>query len=346
MQHEPGLLEGEDEEFAPPADGLQRAADERLGTGVEGLERGELQRGDPSQWRAREQIVEPLGKRLHFGKLGHPTTVVGDLTEPATIQRIRDFSHSIEDASATRTVPFNWGTALFNDDFPRSWAHNFLRVDRPTRKLRAAQLVGESERLQRAAGNAHRQVMVEDETTGARLREGFVKRGWHSHRHVVMALASEPDRAPDLAVAEELGFDEVRPLLAALYRSAPYGDSEETVRQLVERNLLTAAATDVRHFGVRAGDGVVSSCDLYSDGRTAQIEDVNTLEDHRNRGFARAAVSLAVREARRSGCDLIWLEADADDWPRLLYTRLGFEPVGHSFMFTRPPRAANTQSSG
>jgi hypothetical protein len=39
---------------------------------------------------------------------------------------------------------------------------------------------------------------------------------------------------------------------------------------------------------------------------------------------------------RAAGCELIFLVAEADDWPRLLYGRLGFVPIGHIHEFLRP----------
>ena len=70
---------------------------------------------------------------------------------------------------------------------------------------------------------------------------------------------------------------------------------------------------------------------------TAQIEDVGTLGGYRGRGLARAVVLRALAEAGAAGCDLVFLEADEDDWPKELYRRLGFEPIGRIFAFLRKP---------
>ena len=82
----------------------------------------------------------------------------------------------------------------------------------------------------------------------------------------------------------------------------------------------------------------VSVCELYTRDNVAQIEDVGTLEAYRNLGLARAVVLHAVTAARAAGCDLVFLEADADDWPRELYGRLGFRPIGQIYAFVRKPR--------
>jgi GNAT superfamily N-acetyltransferase len=97
----------------------------------------------------------------------------------------------------------------------------------------------------------------------------------------------------------------------------------------------------VRHFAVVVDGRAVSTCELYSDGRTAQIEDVSTAEEYRNRGFARATVSYALQAARESHHDLVFLEADADDWPHKLYERLGFDAVAQTYQFVRPAPGLN-----
>jgi len=84
-----------------------------------------------------------------------------------------------------------------------------------------------------------------------------------------------------------------------------------------------------------AGGPYMSRADLYSDGRTLQIESVVTLAEARNQGLARAAVLEGIRVARQEGHDLVFLVAEEDDWPKALYARLGFEIVGRSSEFGR-----------
>ena len=47
----------------------------------------------------------------------------------------------------------------------------------------------------------------------------------------------------------------------------------------------------------------------------------------------------ALDSARAAGCDLVFLEADADDWPKELYARLGFRAIGQIYAFVRKPAA-------
>jgi hypothetical protein len=93
------------------------------------------------------------------------------------------------------------------------------------------------------------------------------------------------------------------------------------------RRLLHAAAPATRDV-VAAADGVdAAHATLYAGGRVAQVEDVGTLRAVRRRGLARAAVSLACELA--AGYEVLSLVADRGDWPKDLYARLMFDPVGH-----------------
>lgn len=73
---------------------------------------------------------------------------------------------------------------------------------------------------------------------------------------------------------------------------------------------------------------LAAACDLYTDGRVAQIEAVATLAKHRGRGLASAVVPHALSRARDAGCTLVFLQVEAEDGPLGLYRRLGFEPIG------------------
>jgi predicted GNAT family acetyltransferase len=69
------------------------------------------------------------------------------------------------------------------------------------------------------------------------------------------------------------------------------------------------------------------------------VEEVGTLPSHRNRGYARAVVLAAVAASVAAGHDLTFIGAYADDWPRRLYARLGFEEIGEEVVLYRKPGA-------
>jgi ribosomal protein S18 acetylase RimI-like enzyme len=152
-----------------------------------------------------------------------------------------------------------------------------------------------------------------------------------------MAYRGEPPSdAP--APTIETTADALAPIWAAGIRSEPFGRDEEVVRQLVAAQRGRANAVAVRYFASQSDGGEIAAyCELFSDGRTAQIESVMTLPALRGRGHGRAVVRRALVEALAAGHDLVFLLADDEDWPKELYTKLGFEPLGRVWDFVREP---------
>jgi ribosomal protein S18 acetylase RimI-like enzyme len=186
-------------------------------------------------------------------------------------------------------------------------------------------------------GFLHRRAFVERSDTGERLAAEMRARRWLVERDVYMALRRPRDRAPAPGLAREVDQPTLSAVEAATTREEPYGRDEEVVRQLVAQREALAAAVPAARFFVGAVDGVDAAVTtLYSDGTIAQVEDVATLRDHRRRGLARAAVSMAIDAAVEMGHELVFIVADDNDWPKDLYGRLGFDPVGRAWAFTRP----------
>jgi predicted N-acetyltransferase YhbS len=155
-----------------------------------------------------------------------------------------------------------------------------------------------------------------------------------------MALRRPRDRDGDRSLAREVDAATHRAVDAATIREEPYGRDEDVVRQLVDMRTQFAAAVPATRWFVGTVDGVDAAVTtLFSDGRVAQVEDVSTLRDHRRRGLARAALTLALDAAAEMEHELVFIVADADDWPKDLYARFGFDPVGHVWGFTRTEHA-------
>ena len=170
---------------------------------------------------------------------------------------------------------------------------------------------------------------------GKRLAPGFGQLGWNVTVHVVMAHRREPDRRVDSSAVREVSLDDLGRVRRESTLRSPWG-TEELGKHLALAKQRVAEALPMRHFAVRAGTRVVAYCELRSDGRTAQIEDVNTVEEFRRHGLGRALVQHVVDVARRDH-ELVYLEALADDWPRELYAKLGFDVVDERHLFLRPP---------
>ncbi len=247
----------------------------------------------------------------------------------------------MQDAAAERTEELPWGRALFNDTYHRVYDLNLLRVERAVGGLTAGALAHEAERLHSEAGHDHRRVAVTDHELGASLEPGFRALGWQVRRFLFMAQLRTPD-GPPVAPARELEEAEHWDAKRSFMATAPEAYDDEVIAQLLGRDRIKERIVDFRRFGVDAGGTVASVCELYSDGSTAQVEDVSTREEHRGRGYARSTVLTAAAAAREAGCDLVFLVADEDDWPKELYRKLGFDPVGTLYDFLKLPPGAST----
>lgn len=253
----------------------------------------------------------------------------------ANFERSRAFTRAMDDALATRRIPQPLGTVIVNDDYPASHSMNFLRVEGRRPAVTADEVEGAVEAAMDAAGRRHLQAVIEDGDAGHRLAAELRARGWEATELVTMAWLSAPRRDPAVPAAV-VPWEVLRPSVLAHWRSDPSVGDEEVARQLTDRRAALARGTNLRHLAAPAPPAEPAAfADLYSDGRTAQIESVNTLEGHRNQGLASAMVLHAARLARDEGHDLVFLVADVEDWPRHLYARLGFEEIGRWWELSR-----------
>jgi ribosomal protein S18 acetylase RimI-like enzyme len=253
------------------------------------------------------------------------------------LERCLSFLRKVDRRAAGRQVPFRFGTAYFRDELPRVWSRNYASLERDVDEATPELLAAEVERVLAAAGVAHRKLEVSDAEAGARLAPGLAKLGWQVECDVVMVAARGPDRDVDLSQAEEVSHEELEPVWAEANRADGQIDDEEVIRELAEGKRVLASAIDVRFFGARSDGEIGAYCELYSLEGTGQIENVLTLERHRNRGLARALVLQALAASRAAGNELTFLLANRDDWPKELYRKLGFDEVGVIYDFVIPP---------
>ena len=252
------------------------------------------------------------------------------------LERCISFLRKIDRRAAGRRVPFRFGTAYLRDELPRVWSRNYLSLEHGLDEATPGLLAVEADRVLGEAGVTHRKLEVFDAEAGARLAPGLAKLGWQVECDVVMVAAREPDRHVDLSSAEEVSQDELEPVWAEANRDEGHIDDEDVIRELAEGKRVLASAIDVRFFGARVEGEIGAYCELYSLAGTGQIENVLTLQRHRNRGLARAVVLRALAASRASGNDLAFLLANRDDWPKELYRKLGFDEVGLIYDFVIP----------
>jgi ribosomal protein S18 acetylase RimI-like enzyme len=247
------------------------------------------------------------------------------------LERVQRFEREIEMAGS-QAVESPFGIGVLEPSLPLRHDSNYLLVERVPLGVGAQELAAEADRILGGAGLAHRAVFTFDESLGTRLEPDFRDLGWNVRRHIWMAQLREPDRKADLSVVDEVGESELRPGRTTEILRYPWG-TEEVAKQLLDAKLLIGERAETRYFGVRVDGEIVSWADLYVAQGLGQVEDVATKEEHRGKGYASAVVLRAVGEARASGADLVFLVADADDWPKQLYERLGFDTIGRLTKF-------------
>ncbi len=237
------------------------------------------------------------------------------------------FAEDLYQRAAGRTVPFPYGWAVLHDRLPRVHDLNFLNLQRP----------GPVDELIEAADTIMRPrtFRVFWMAAGDELEPAFRARGWDCKPYLLLAHHREPDRPAEVPV-EEVGHDELRPVWKEGIASEAFAKNDpDLVRQLVEHKRVIADAVPTRYYAALVDGKIAGYCELYERDGIAQPEAVMTLERFRNRGVARAVVLRAIDDARAGGAELIFLVADAGDWPQQLYRRLGFDDIGSYTKFLR-----------
>jgi ribosomal protein S18 acetylase RimI-like enzyme len=212
-----------------------------------------------------------------------------------------------------------FGTLVTTPELPLRQDSNYLLIDRTDAS--ADELATELERC------SLRVVYVREPVTADRLAPAFADLGWKTHKGVVMQHLRQPAKQGDTSIVSDVDEETLRPVRRNQIVNAPWG-SPELADQLLAAKRMIAGRVETHFLAVMAGDEVAAYADVYLAGGTAQIEDVATIEEYRNHGYATALVLHGLELARDAEADLVFLVADADDWPRQLYARLGFNVIG------------------
>jgi hypothetical protein len=235
-----------------------------------------------------------------------------------------------------RVDRYEWGFALLNPTLDRVWDANCIVVERPG--MPVDEIVAVADEVIGAAGMEHRTVVVLDD--GApRLTPEFESRGWQSEPGVYMEWRRSPDREPSVEVAEcrQAEIEDLRRRMIHEELASMGHDGDVVVEQLLEWDRRIGAADGDRWFVAPADGEPASACRLLARNGIGQVEDVGTLADHREQGLARAVTLAAARASQRDGNEVTYLGALANDWPRLLYAKLGFDELGYVHEFKRKP---------
>jgi ribosomal protein S18 acetylase RimI-like enzyme len=247
------------------------------------------------------------------------------------LARVHRFEREVE-LAGTEQVPSPLGFGVLTDELPLRHDSNFFFLDEAAA---TADAIAEADRILGGAGRNYRVILTFDEELGERLRPEFQGFGWRTMRHVFMVQHRSPEKTADVSVVSEVDQSALRPGRTREILAQPWG-TPELAEELLDSKLLLGRRAETRFFGVEVGGEIVAWSDLYVAQGVAQIEDVATMQEHRQRGYATAVVLHAADEGRKAGADLVFLVADDEDWPKELYRRLGFDDIGRLYKFVTP----------
>ncbi len=254
------------------------------------------------------------------------------------------FDRGLRARAAQQTIELPEGLVVLHEQL-RSMRHlNALILDAPLPEyLGAEEVVGLAD--VRLGHLSHRSVVVDDAPAAEQLAPELQRRGWTVERTLFMRWRPQGDSGASSEPAREISAAELRALQREIHREDTGGAGavgEALSATLIAGQDAIRATTRARCFGAGPAGAITASCTLFFDrpegeGGLALIDEVGTLTAHRRRGFGRAVVAAALEAARREDCDPIVIPADAEDWPRGLYERMGFEPIGTQVTFTLHP---------
>ena len=247
-------------------------------------------------------------------------------------ERAFEFQRTTHRLLADEVIALPQGRLLRTPSLPAIWMSNQVWLGQPIEFDEAVELAD-----RHLAGVPFLHLTVEDQETGPLLEAPFKAAGWKVECDVTMVLRREPDREVDTSQVGEAPRAEVVELMTRWRREGPPreegADEERQVMELWQREW---GARNARLLGVPGRSGALAAiAALYSDGSTAQVEDVYTVPEERGRGFARMLVSRAIELAGEGGHEFTFIVGDDRNWPKELYARLGFEPVGRLWSFHR-----------
>jgi len=174
-------------------------------------------------------------------------------------------------------------------------------------------------------------VSLLDPTAGP-VADELAARGWDVAENLVMARWA-PFPVDGRRHAEVVPQADVHAIWDRSWRRdlGALPDLDEVVGQLVGREHRNDRVVRVTDVAVREDGEVVAAAQLRVDGATASLESVLSDPAVRRRGYGDALLARALDTARAAGCDLVVLDAAADDWPQHWYARRGWTVVGRTW---------------
>jgi GNAT superfamily N-acetyltransferase len=254
-----------------------------------------------------------------------------------------DFERTwVETGCAVEQRP--WGSIFRNERYPLVHMANFAWVNHmplggPEEVLEAL------DRAFRGTTVPHRCLLFEEAQEAFQNQEALTRIGFRPDADLAMARLGIPSciTNPDLAL-REVGKDapEEHYRRIRLAIQDDLGWSEEESRQVYALDRERAGSVGWRSFVSYLGDEPAGTVALWPRKTFAVIEDVATLPRFRMKGVGRTMIFEACKRAVDLGCEWTLLTTPLMGSPKIMYTTLGFQPVGEIrvFLNVKRPEAA------
>ena len=234
------------------------------------------------------------------------------------------------------------GRVIRQARFPHVFDANVVR--RP--RLDPHDLDGTLSRLEaplRAVGARHLQLSCDGAALPEPLRAALRTRRFLCDRLLAMWLPGAPARRP-LPEVEVLRVPDGAPRASYAEVMERMSREEPWYSPLVAREIVGSLEAKAHAGAITLHVARVEGCDagaaglsIDRAGRVGAVLTVGTLPEWRNRGVAQSLVLTLVAQARAAGCDLVYLLARADDTPKDMYRKFGFETAFGFEVWLRPP---------
>jgi GNAT superfamily N-acetyltransferase len=243
------------------------------------------------------------------------------------LEQLRDTVWSLADE--VKDVGPGWVSRA--PSLPDVWAVNQLHI---TRAASPAEVMALAEQHQ--GDLSFRHLRVEPEATARELETALHGAGWKIDREVFMALMGRPNREVPTDAVVPLSDEQMATLMRRWLREDFPDVETERLDQVDDYTRREGKLWAERGFGILDDAGAPAAITkLRSRRGIGWVEDVYTVPEQRNRGFARALVTHATTLARSGGHELTFIIADDNDWPKHLYESIGFRRVGTAWTFHR-----------
>jgi GNAT superfamily N-acetyltransferase len=220
-------------------------------------------------------------------------------------------------------------------DRPDVWDANFVRSARASTPDEIDRLLERIEEVY--AGTRHRQLRIDLDTPDP-LEARLALDGWQldlTLQHLLVGELAEPGPRPAglriEPVADEADWDD----LGAVTRldhleEAEKGGREPWPEDLTRRTVghRRRKAPEMQPWLARLdGRAVGMFSSMPGIDGVGLVEDLFVAREQRGQGIAQALIAHATADARARGAGPVIIGSLTDDWPKVLYARMGFRPV-------------------